>query len=166
MIRSLLICSSLVLASGAGAVALSALHDSTMTDRSARTLAPAPVAKVEPRFVIPTFAPATVQPEATVIQASLRAAPELTTNVLQDTSPATPSLTDAIVPQSLKQKAVASRVATPKPARHVATPTTLKPRYKAAAPRPTAAPIIVAQAPAFRASATAQEPDYLIGVFR
>ncbi|WP_299684100.1 hypothetical protein [uncultured Tateyamaria sp.] len=173
MIRSLLICSALVASSGAGAVALSALHDAT-GDRHVRTLAPAPVATIEPRFVIPSFAPAPKAPE--VIEVALRDAPTLPAIVDTDIVPVaavTPALTEALAPP------VAKPIATPKPRKAA-----VKPKARASAKTVQTAravrnetvrtfkqrstrPVIVAQAPAFTSEQRAAlQPDWVIGVYR
>ena len=174
MIRSLLICTALVASSGAGAVALSALHDAT-GNRAVRTLAPAPVATVEPRFVIPSFAPAqkTVE-EPEVIQVALRDAPVQPELGTRDTLHVAPTVTEALAPPQ------AEPVAKPKPRTTVAKPkprATKKPVQAARVVRTEtvrtfkqrrkARPVIVAQAPAFSAnSGSALQPDYVIGVYR
>ena len=179
MIRSLLICSALVASSGAGAVALSALHDAT-GDRHVRTLAPAPVATVEPRFVIPSFAPAAKAPE--VIEVALRDAPVLPVTSDADRAPAAlaepvvasvPSAADVFVPLATKP------VATPEPRKSAA-----KPKARASSKSVQTAravrketvrtfkqrstrPVIVAQAPAFTAQQPSSlQPDWVIGVYR
>ena len=176
MIRTLFICSALVASSAAGAVALSALHDAT-GDRQVRTLAPAPVATVEPRFVIPTFAPSQRVPE--VVQVAVLDMPDMPSAPALDTSPVIPeaatgtassdllealdvpaekSAADVHVPA--KKARPAMKPAVKKAARAVRTETvrTFKQR--------TVRPVIVAQAPAFSAQQGALQPDYVIGVYR
>ena len=159
MIRSILICSALVASSAAGAVALSVMHDASPLDRSVRTLAPAPEATVEAAFVIPSFAPAP-RPEPQQARVAPFASPEL---------PATDAV-PRVLPQvtSAEQQVVRPPITTKQVVKTPAqTVRILKPRRKAAARRSSNLPVIVAQAPSFRASAQgAVEPQYLIGVFR
>lgn len=171
MIRSLLICSALVASSGAGAVALSALHDAT-GDQQVRTLAPAPAPISEARFVIPTFAPAAKAPE--VANVALRDAPALPQIETSDVAPApvastvvaaaTPDISDLIVKRQTAPVVTPEPRATPKAvqaARAVRTQTVRT--YEERSTRP----VIVAQAPAFTAAQTATlQPDYVIGVYR
>lgn len=176
MIRSLIICSALVASSAAGAVALSVLHDTT-GDYSVRTLAPAPQEVIEPRFVIPTFAPAPKPAAPVVIEAALHDAPVMPAigNTMTDETPvalSAPTLTVRPVAPSIARSAptpratpvVKPRKVTPKAvanARAVRTQTvrTLQKRYNA--------PVIVSQTPAFSATArTTVAPEYLIGVYR
>lgn len=159
MIRPLLICSSLVASSAAGAVALSALHDAA-GDRSVRTLAPEPVATVEPRFVIPTYAPSRKAPEE--VQVALRDAPVLPAAVAEDAVPAVAPVETAVVQQP-EVAPVPRTVVAPTTRANVAVP---QPRAKARAPR-SAQPVIVAQAPSFLAQdGSAIQPDWVIGVYR
>lgn len=180
MIRSLLICSALVASSGAGAVALSALHDAT-GDRHVRTLAPAPVATVEPRFVIPNYAPAATTPE--VVQVALRDAPILPQVSAVDAAPEPlPSPVAAAPVPSIKDVTIAPEaVAGITPKAHASLP---RPQARASAKTVTVAravrsetvrtfkqrstrPVIVAQAPAFSAQQPAAlNPDWVIGVYR
>ena len=171
MIRSLLICSALVASSGAGAVALSALHDAT-GDRHVRTLAPAPVATVEPRFVIPTFAPAPTTPE--VVEVALRDAPALPGVEAADVAPAplatpvaaaVPGITDVAfaAPQAKPVAKPTARAST----KSVQTARAVRDETVRTFKQRSTRPIIVAQAPAFSAQQPAAlQPDWVIGVYR
>ncbi|MEO0669734.1 MAG: hypothetical protein AAFZ99_17615 [Pseudomonadota bacterium] len=171
MIRSLLICTALVASSGAGAVALSALHDAA-GDRNVRTLAPVPVATVEPRFVIPTFAPAPATPE--VVEVALRDAPVLPAVESADVAPVplatpvaapVPSFTDVVVvaPQAKPVAKPQARAST----KSVQTARAVRNETVRTFKQRSTRPIIVAQAPAFSAEQPAAlQPDWVIGVYR
>ena len=179
MIRSLLICSALVASSGAGAVALSALHDAT-GDRHVRTLAPVPVATVEPRFVIPNYAPAAQAPE--VVEVALRDAPVLPQVSAVDAAPeplpspiaaAVPTIADVeIAPTAIARVAPKPRAAVVKPqarasAKTVQTARAVRNETVRTFKQRSTRPVIVAQAPAFTAQQPGGlQPDWVIGVYR
>lgn len=174
MIRSLLICSALVASSGAGAVALSALHDAT-GDRHVRTLAPVPVATVEPRFVIPNYAPAAQAPE--VVEVALRDAPVLPQVSAVDAAPeplpapvaaAVPTIADVeIAPTAIARVAPKPRAAVVKPQARASAKTVQTARAVRTFKQRSTRPVIVAQAPAFTAQQPGGlQPDWVIGVYR
>ena len=180
MIRSLLICSALVVSSSAGAVALSMIHDSATADFSGRSHTLAEEPTVDARFVIPSYAPARA-PEPVVIQASLETAPTRidvpsavpTQVAFKPVTVGEPGLSiqDALVPSHVVPAPKAAVTHTPAaevaaaPVRSTPKARDLTTRHKSAAKR--RAPVIVAQAPAFRTTQiSASGPDYLIGVFR
>lgn len=182
MIRTLLICSTLIGASAAGAFALATLHDTAMP-QAARLDVPAPRAQTarEARFVAPTFAPS---------QAIARSAPGLPNDAVvptddtplvltpmttsADPDVAAPSVTDRLIPPSPETKMAAR----PAPKR-VAKPAVRSTQRQTAAalPKPKTTgnvssrakmrPVIVAQTSSFSSSGLiAAQPDYVIGVYR
>lgn len=149
MMRTAIICATLVATSAAGSVALSVLHGIAPEYR-VKAMAPAP-AMPEQRFVIPTFAPAT---RDTAISSAVHQAP------------ARPVLASTADWVPVVQAPVTDGGVLAEPVETVAQPVGIAKQTEVDGARQRATPQIVARATTAVSDTPTIKPTYLIGVYR